>query len=164
MPIREGALPGSSFADTAAYAKEVGQATRRSSAASAALTGLEAQLKVLRVALDRTPGDVAALEATYEQIRGEMNALKDELSGLSASQGMGVGPATISSRLSFASFGSTGTYGPTAQHREQLGYAVEALDAVVARLATLVETTVPAFQAALVDAGAPWTPGAKLPR
>ncbi len=164
VPIREGALPGSSFADTAAYAKEVGQATRRSSAASAALSGLEAQLKLLRVALDRTPGDIAALEASYEQIRGEMNALKDELSGLSASQGMGVGPATISSRLQFASFGSTGTYGPTAQHREQLGYAVEALDGVVARLATLVESTVPAFQAALVDAGAPWTPGAKLPR
>lgn len=164
VPIREGALEGSSHADTASYAEGVAAVLRRSSAASGALDELEEQLKLLRVALDRTPGDVAALESTYAQIRREMQAVDDALNGLSSRRGMGATPATISSRLRFAAFGSNSSYGPTAQHREQLGFAVEALDDVVERMAMLVEETVPAFQDALVEAGAPWTPGAALPR
>ena len=164
VPIRESALAGSSHADTAAYAEEVAAALRRSSAASAALGELQEQLALLRLALDRTPGDVAALESSYAQIRSEMQALGDSLNGLSSRSGMGARPATISSRLQYVSFSSNNSYGPTAQHREQLGYAVEALDDAVARIATLVEETVPAFRKALLAAGAPWTPGSALPR
>jgi hypothetical protein len=164
VPIREGALAGSSYADAASYARDVAEALRRSSAASAALSTLDDELKVLRIALDRTPGDVAVLESAYALIRSEMQGLNDELNGLSSRKGMGATPATVSSRLRFASYGTSSAYGPTPQHREQFGYAVEALDAAVARVATLVEETVPAFRNALVEAGAPWTPGSALPR
>jgi hypothetical protein len=164
VPIREGALAGASYEESAAYAEELAAAQRRSSAASGALNELEDQLEVLRVALDRTPGDVTALEATYAEIRSEMQALGDEFSGLESRQGMGVGPATIASRLQFAASGTRTSYGPTAQHREQFGYALEALNDAAMRIAALVEDKVPAFQRALVEAGAPWTPGAALPR
>lgn len=161
--IRDGALPTAGHAANAAFAKEVGAAVKRATAVDASLDKLEADLKVLRTALDRTPGNAANLETMYESIRTEMNAIVNELSGLRSRQGMGATPATIMSRLQYASSHDWGAYGPTAQHREQLGFALEGLTNVATRTAALVEGRLPEFRAALQAAGAPWTPGTALP-
>lgn len=161
--IREGALAGASHATTKAFTQQITAATKQSSAAIASLNGLRDNLALMRTALDRTPSNTEALEAMFESIRTEMNAINNELRGLQSRQGMGSTPATVLSRLQFASSVAAGSYGPTAQHREQLGYALEGLADATTRISTLVNDTVPTFQVALIEAGAPWTPGSAIP-
>ncbi len=161
--IREGALPGVDSAARAEFKGQVSAAMKQASAARASLRELRKDLGLLRTALDRTPANTAELEATYESIRSEMEALVNELTGLQSRQGMGATPATVMSRLQYASSADWGSYGPTQQHREQFGYAMDGLNGVVARITTLVDETVPAFRAALAAAGAPWTPGTAIP-
>ena len=48
-------------------------------------------------------------------------------------------------------------------HRQQLGYAKADFGAIKARVETLVERTVPALEAELIAAGAPWVPGGQIP-
>ncbi len=162
-PIREGALPGAGHMASAAFKKEVGDAIKQATAANASLDGLRDTLALMRTALNRTPADTQALEAMYESIRTELEAITNELRGLQSRQGMGATPATVSSRLNYAASADWGAYGPTQQHREQFAYALEGLTDVMDRISALVDTTVPAFQTALQEAGAPWTPGSPLP-
>lgn len=165
--IREGALPGAGHAATAAFTSRVSAAMKQASATNASLDDLRENLAFMRTALDRTPADtpenIQALEAMYEGIRTEMEAITNQLRGLQSRQGMGAAPATVSSRLQYASSAGWGAYGPTTQHRQQFGYALEGLAEMTRRTRTLVGETVPAFQAALLAAGAPWTPGSAIP-
>lgn len=161
--IREGALPSAGHAAATAFAREVSNTMKQASAADAALTDLGKKLDLMRKALDRTPAPTAELEASYAGIRAEINAIANELKGLESRQGMGSTPPSIWGHLQFAGSAGWGSYGPTQQHREQYGYALEGLRGSVARIRTLVEETVPAFQAALMAAGAPWTPGSAIP-
>ncbi len=161
--IREGALPGAGHTATATFTQQVSAAMKQASAARASLDGLRENLGLMRTALDRTPDNTEALEATFESIRTELEAITNELRGLQSRQGMGAAPATVSSRLQYASSAGWGSYGPTPQHREQFGYALEGLAEMTSRITTLMDETVPAFQAALLEAGAPWTPGSALP-
>jgi hypothetical protein len=53
--------------------------------------------------------------------------------------------------------------GPTNTHRRLLTLVNDEYAAVEAQLRQLLETDIPTFQQKLEDAGAPWTPGRKLP-
>ena len=120
---------------------------------------LKETLALLRTAIDRTPSDVANLEAQYAAIQDELNAANVVLFGLESREKMGIKPANVMSRLSYARSALGSTYGPTQQHKDQLGYAKESLDSVVTRVSTLQQSAVPALQQAVVDAGGPWTVG-----
>jgi photosystem II stability/assembly factor-like uncharacterized protein len=54
-------------------------------------------------------------------------------------------------------------YGPTGTHRDNLRIAKEGFARVQAQLKRLIETDLPRIEQALEDAGAPWTPGRRLP-
>jgi len=70
---------------------------------------------------------------------------------------------TVANRLSFVITGTNfSTYGPTPSHVEAMDMAEGQFADVKARLVRLTEETVPAFERALVDAGAPWVPGMPL--
>ncbi|MFN2369845.1 MAG: hypothetical protein ABR506_01685, partial [Candidatus Krumholzibacteriia bacterium] len=71
-------------------------------------------------------------------------------------------PATpgISGRVGRVVWGSRETTGdPTGTHRRSLAVARELFAPVLADLARLVEEDLPAIEAELEAAGAPWTPG-----
>ena len=53
--------------------------------------------------------------------------------------------------------------GPTATQRESLRIARAEFSAVSGELLELIGTQLPLFEAAMEEAGAPWTPGRKLP-
>ena len=73
-------------------------------------------------------------------------------------------PANVRSRLGKVLVGvGNSTYGPTTTHRETLGYAEEAYDELLERINTLQQTTIPAFETSLIEAGGPWTPGGVVP-
>ena len=160
--IFEGALPTASPAEIAMFSKEVAAVQRRASSATSALELLSNTTKLLRTAIDRTPGNVAKLEAQYATIQTEIDAVNIELSGLKSRDRKGTKPANILSRLGYAMSGVRSSYGPTKQHKEQFGYAVEGLNAVSKRIEALQVNAVPALQQAIITEGGPWTEGAPV--
>jgi hypothetical protein len=159
----ETALKGSTPEEVTAFARKTSKAMRAVSASSAALKELTKKLGLFRKALDRAEGTDAALEAEWYAIRTEVFELDEALTGLKSRERKGATPETIQSRLQHVMMGASSSYGPTNNHKEQFGYAMEALKDVRDRLNALTGTKVPAFQKALEEAGAPWTPGSDVP-
>jgi photosystem II stability/assembly factor-like uncharacterized protein len=160
--IYEGALPTASANDVMAFVKEVAEAERRTTSAIAVVKSISKKIEFLRTAIDRTPKNVAALEVQYTAIQTELNAINLELNGLKSRDRKGSKPANIMSRLGYVMSGTRSSYGPTKQHHEQFGYALEGLNAVSNRINVLHKTTVPALQKAILAADGPWTDGAPV--
>lgn len=163
-PLREGALPAQ--ADASAFWAEVSAFDRSVTAVDVTVAELDAKINLLAVAAERAAGgDPTLLDNGWQAIRSEANAISELVSGNAARNAIyeRVQP-TVRSRLNFVLTGiARSTYGPTQTHREQLSIAKSEFGAVKQRLSTLTETTIPAFEADLIAAGAPWVPGGKIP-
>ncbi|WND01817.1 glycosyl hydrolase [Temperatibacter marinus] len=160
-PIYEASIKGSSYEETLQYHKDVNAAKRRSTAAAAILRSMESNLKLIRTALDRTPGDISSLEKSYAMIRSELQAIDNDINGLDSRFRKGAAPTTTATRIQRANWISN--YGPSKQNREQFAYGLEGLNSAIERINSLKEVKLPALQQAMIEAGAPWTPGAKIP-
>jgi chromosome segregation ATPase len=160
-PIYTPTLAGPSTDTKQAFMEKLSAAERRSSAINASLEAMTTTMKTIRSAIDVTPGDIAALETQYAAVQNEIHAINNELNGLESRNQLGVKPANINSRLGFAGTASWSSYGPTAQHQEQFGYAIAGLNEISTRVKTLQESALPSLQQAVIDAGGPWTPGAR---
>ncbi|XOV81339.1 MAG: glycosyl hydrolase [Aestuariibacter sp.] len=160
--VFEGAITGPSAQEVMEYGKEIVAADKRASAADAVLDEVSSTMELIRTAIDRTAGDISALEAQYAEIQKEINAINFELNGLESRDRKGAKPANIYSRLWFAMSAAWSSYGPTKQHREQFGYALEGLNDVSQRIKALQETALPDLQEAIIAAGGPWTNGAPV--
>lgn len=161
-PIYESAIQGESSGEVLEFGQQVIAAERRSSAATAVMKEIDTKMTAMRTALDRTPGDLAKLEKQYADIQAEINAISFELYGLKSRNRKGAKPANIASRLSYALSSVRSSYGPTKQHREQFGYALDGLNDVIKRIAKLQESSIPKLEQAMAKAGSPWTSGAAL--
>ncbi|GFD66904.1 glycosyl hydrolase [Alteromonas sp. KUL106] len=159
MPIYEGALEGATHSEIEAYGKAVSDAQKRAISSTAVLNELADTMALLRTAIERTPNDVSNLETQFAAIQDELNALNKVFFGLKSRDQMGIKPANVMSRLRYARSALGSSYGPTAQHKDQLGYANDSLDNAVTRIDALQNRSVPTLQKAVVDAGGPWTPG-----
>ena len=157
--IVEGALEGATPQEMEAYGSAVSDAQKRAISATTVLKQLKDTMALLRTAVDRTPSDIAKLEAQFAAIQEEIHAVNRQFYGLKSRDRMGIKPANIMSRLRYARSALGSSYGPTAQHKDQLGYANDSLDSAVARIGTLQSTAVPTLQQAVVEAGGPWTSG-----
>jgi photosystem II stability/assembly factor-like uncharacterized protein len=155
-------LTRASAEEVLSFSQQLTAAERRSSSMTATISAISDQSEVLRVAIDRTPSDTATLEASYAAMQAEINAIKQALYGLESRNQMGIKPANISSRMRYAMSATWSTYGPTEQHKEQFGFALEGLNDVGKRIKTLQQTTLPTLQQAIVNAGGPWTSGSEI--
>ena len=160
--IYQSAITTNSSNEVLDYGREVVAAQKRSSAARTVIEGLENTIDALRVAIDGTPNNLALLEKQFANIQAELNGINVEIYGLKSRDRKGAKPANISSRLSYAMSAGWSNYGPTKQHKEQLGYALEGLNAVTKRIKVLQQDSIPALQEAIINAGGPWTKGASL--
>ena len=145
---------------------EVTSLSRSVTATTQTLGEAESKLKLLGIAVTRTPGgDPATFDNRLAAIKAEVYALDEMLNGNAARNAISERTQpTVRSRLLRVSFGLRGsTYGPTQTQREQFGYAQAEYQEIKARLEVLVERTIPAFEAELQDAGAPWVPGGRIP-
>lgn len=163
-PLREGALPAQ--ADASAFWAEVSTFDRSVTAVDVTVAELDTKINLLAVAARRAAGgDPTLLDNGWQAIRDEANAISELVSGNAARNAIyeRVQP-TVRSRLNFVLTGvARSTYGPTQTHREQLSIAKSEFGGVKQRLSALTETTIPAFEADLIAAGAPWVPGGKIP-
>ncbi|WP_262693544.1 VPS10 domain-containing protein [Kordiimonas aquimaris] len=164
-PLSSGALKGADPADAVAFWERTSKLQRSVSAAISSLRGLDTRLGNLKTAITRSRTAPSSLDDEWQAIRTEVYAIDEALSGnRTQNAGFGATPQTIQSRLGKVLTGTgSSTYGPTKTHRDVLGYAEADFEAVRTRLNTLLGTTLPAFEARLIEAGAPWVAGAAIP-
>ena len=163
-PLRNGALPQQ--ADAHQFWAEISAFDRSVTALAQTLGEARRKVDLLAVAVARTPGgDPAALDNRLASIRGEVLGLDELLNGNPARNAIFERTQpTVRSRLGMVMMGlGASTYGPTQTHREQFSYAKADFAALRDRVTALVEGTIPAFEAELAAAGAPWVPGAAIP-
>lgn len=165
VPLREeGALPQASPAEVTAFWRRTAQLERSVSAANMALTNLETHLANLQTAMHRTETAPDALDDDWQAIRTETHEIGEALNGNQSGQLFDPLPDTVGARLSFAQLGTGyATYGPAPSHVEAMDIAEAEFEELRARLNTLLTETVPAFEQALSEAGAPYVEGMPVP-
>lgn len=163
--LREGALPGAAPAETVAFWERLAGLQRSVTASNQATQHLEKRVGDLKTALSRTRAAPDVLDAQWDEIRAELHDVVELLRGNQAMAEVGQDPdPTIQNRLGKVMIGTgQSTYGPTATHIRTLEIAESDFEDVRTRINTLQQTTIPAFETALIAAGGPWTPGGVIP-
>lgn len=163
--MRPGALPGADPNDTAAFLARLSGVSRAASAATQAVSEALRRTETLKAALARSRTGPDGLDAELHAIRQELHAIDETLSGNRARAAVeDDGPVTVTRRLEVAQMGTMwSTYGPTPTHRRSLDIAEKELAVARERLNAVLERRLPAFEKALEQAGAPWTPGRPVP-
>ena len=159
--LADGSLPGGDFGATVAFQREAAELHRAVSGANRVLRDAESRLDHARLAVDRTPGLERSLHDTIDGLVARLADLRTALAGdrTVSSRNEPTTPG-ISSRISRVLWGSREvTSEPTAEQRRSLAIAGEQFGPVLAELTALVERDLPALEARLDQAGAPWTPG-----
>ena len=162
--FRDGALPPQE--DAVEFWDDVAKFNRQITAAGASLAALDEKVNLLQIATQRvTGGDPETLDDSWQAIRTEVNELDALMNGNPARIAIYERTIpTVRSRLGSVLTGlRNSTYGPTQTHREQFDYAHEEFEDIRARLTTLADTTIPEFEAELIEAGGPWVAGGKIP-
>jgi photosystem II stability/assembly factor-like uncharacterized protein len=161
----EGALAGSEPQETVAYWAELSDLDRSVTAAMRALPIIEGQIGQLTTALSRAPSAPGALDDRLQAIRADFAAISAVLQGSPSRTVVGEdGKITLLGRLQTVMISAgNSTYGPTGTNTEQLGYVREQFAVVRNQINTLMGTTIPDYEAALIAAGAPAISGGAIP-
>jgi hypothetical protein len=164
VPLREGALQGSSPAEAAAFWRSYEETVRNSSAVSQSLDTELARVEAMRTALSRASAAPGELDERLAQLRNTLQKLQDDLTGNRAKRQVGDRQSpNVESRLNAVELGIYGsTYGPTATHRMTLGLANDELQQITSRLA-IARSDAATLGDDLLRAGAPWVEGNPLP-
>ncbi len=163
--MREGALPGAEPAAVVGFWDRLAKLQRGVTAASQSTGHLEKKVQDLKIALGRSRAAPSNLDDQWLEIKTELHEIVELLSGNQAMNEVGQDtPANVQNRLGKVMIGTgNSTYGPTPTHLRTLGFAEADFEEVRTRINTLQQTTIPAFEASLISAGAPWTPGGLIP-
>ena len=163
--LREGALPGAEPAETVAFWERIARLQRGVTAVERAVEHLATKMDDLKTALERSRSGPTALDDQWHAIRTELHDIVEALDGNQAMAEVGEDrPANVKTRLSHLLNGTSySTYGPTASHLQTMGHAEADFAGIRERLNRLKEVTIPAFEEALIESGAPWTPGGAIP-
>jgi len=164
VPLREGALQGSSHAEAAAFWRSYEDSVRNSSAVNRTL-GIEvARVEAMKKALSRATTGPGDLDDRLNRLRTKLQDLEDKLLGNRAKRQVGEKRSpNVGSRLSAVELGVYhSTYGPTATHRKTLKIANAQLQQIKSDLAE-ARAEAGALGEDLLRAGAPWVEGNPLP-
>jgi hypothetical protein len=162
--LRKGALPGAEPDAVAAFGQRVARLNRVLSAASLHLPLLEQRLTDLQEALRHSQAD-ATLDRQLDAARQRYFDLRDALFGdpnkaaLKEPQADNIGSRYFHAYLAAA----YSTYGPTPAHLRSMDLAEAEYADLRARVNAFTQQELPALEQALLDAGAPWTRGQRLP-
>lgn len=163
-PMRDGALEGAEPEAVAAFWERMNRMQQRVSATYAAAGEVEDKLDLLKAALMRSEAPVE-MHDRWEEMKEKVDAVMAELRGNPARREIGERTRpTIRDRMYHAMAGvSRSTYGPTPLHLEAAEWAEEALQGLVDDVESLRTREMPEFENALIEAGAPWVSGARIP-
>jgi hypothetical protein len=125
----------------------------------------EEQLKAIKTVIQNSTELDPAMENEVRELEIRLLDIMEKFNGdpTKSRRNESAAPG-INSRLRTMMFGAMGsTEGPTGTHRRQFEIAAELYQEVVGDLRMLVEDDIPALHEKLDEAGAPWTPGRKIP-
>ena len=162
--LRDGALPPQE--DAAEFWDQIAAFDRSVTAAASTLNDVQEKLGLLSIAVQRAQAsNPTALDNRLQSIREEVNFLDAQLNGNPARNALAERTQpTVRSRLGAVQTGLfASTYGPTQTHRDQFAFAQAEFGGIRDRLRALTESAIPAFEAELLSADAPYVPGAELP-
>lgn len=156
-----GALPGADPVQVARFHAELEEVGRRVSAQRARLAELHERCVAMESVLRRTPAAEEELRAAVRELRVRVEELQRRLDGdPRLAERNEAGPVSVESRLFHADLGvKYSTYGPTPAHRASLALARDGAAEVAAEVARIRAEDLPRLDAALEEAGAPWSPG-----
>ena len=159
------APPGTDFVAVAAFQQDAGELMRQVSSAGEALARARDRLRHMRVALLETPRAGRILFAQMDDLNAALVGLQTRLNGDQIRGSLNeTSVPSIRGRVGRVVSGHWNTrQTPTATHRRNLEIARTDFDGFRTDLAAVLETTLPQLEAALEAAGAPWTPGRRLP-
>ena len=148
-----------------AFWDRAARAQRAIGSTNQAANRLQTKVSDLKRALAQTRSAPTALDDQWQAIQSELHDITETLRGNQSMAEVGQDtPASIQSRLGKVLTGvGQSTYGPTRTHEQQLEFAERDFETLRIRINTLQETTIPAFEKALLDANGPWTPGGTIP-
>ncbi len=156
---------GTDFTQVAAFQLEASELMRKVAGASEEVARARERFRYMRAALVETPRVDPALFAELDEAEAVLTRIQTRLNGDRTRQRLNE-PAvpSISSRVGRVVGGHWNTRQmPTATHRRNLEIARSDFAEMRQVLVELIETTLPELEAALEAAGAPWTPGRRLP-
>ncbi|NNF03137.1 MAG: glycosyl hydrolase, partial [Rhodothermales bacterium] len=165
VPLYDGALEGTSYADVASFWRSLEDAVRESSAVQTALSNALETARAMHVALDRATAPAGDLDGRLHDALQDLLELDGDLNGLRSKREPGEKTRpTVGDRLFRVSLGvERSTYGPTPTHREQLQIVADQLVGFRSRLEMLQER-LRGLGVELTASGAPWVDGQPLPR
>lgn len=164
-PMREGALEGAPAEETVAFWKEAALLHRGVSAAQQAIEQARTRIEHLQEAASRSQSAPDGIDRDLYEIKQAIYEVEKGLSGSGAKNEVGEPTeATVASRLGAVLIGTRfSTYGPTPTHRKSLQWGQESFSDLRSQLNRVLTERIPAVEARLAEAGAPWTPGAPIP-
>ncbi|MEM1380234.1 MAG: glycosyl hydrolase [Pseudomonadota bacterium] len=163
-PLRKGALDGAEPQAVAAFWDRLGKLQRRISATSAAAGEVEDKLALLHAALMRSHAPLE-MHDQWEMMKAKVDNVMMELQGNPAREAIGERTKpTVGDRMWFAMSGvSNSTYGPAPTHVQSVEWAENGLGDLVDDVENLRDRELPAFEKALMEAGAPYVTGGPIP-
>ena len=154
-------LPAADRAGAAAFQRKVAALQRAGLGAQRLVSETNERLELIRLAIGETPALDPSASQRARDLQLELEAISIALSGddflgaRSENQ-----PPSIVDRIQNVVYSSWYTSAePTGTQRDALAIAGAALESELAKLRALVEQKIPALEAELEKAGAPWTPG-----
>ena len=122
-------------------------------------------MKAIGTALGRTPAETNALQDRWVKLHDSVHELDEQLNGVRSKEGLGERKnPTVGSRLFAVARGiSNSTYGPTANHKRDLGIAQTKLNEVEQAFKS-IDRQLSALANDIVAAGGPWVEGEALPK
>lgn len=163
--MTQGSLPGAEPTAVVAFWARIDGMQRKATALSLALPSLQQRMTQLAQALERTRSESSTLDAEFDALRKQVHAINRAVNGIpGAAEAVGHQRAPgLNERLFAAQMGTQlSTYGPTPSHEQSLAQAEQAYQQIRTDWIDLTERRLPAFERALVEAGAPWVPGMPL--
>jgi hypothetical protein len=161
----EPALAGTSLAELDEFWKSYSALSGQVSAARYALSDAVESVETMQKMLASTAVEPGALDAKLHDLREELYELDEALTGSKPRDAIGnYDVHRVTDWLSHAGRGvSSSSYGPTAAHRQSLGYAAEVFAPIRERLNEVIEGDIPALREELLKVNAPWGAGQPIP-
>ena len=158
--IRKGVLQGISHEQYNSYLNEITEVYKAITAVRDVLTESTKMQKALANALAKAQILPGTIEPKLEALKKDLTRLNNSISGSPSRSEVGErNPSGIGQFLSNAMAGLGGTYGPTPLHAKSLEIAKELLVTLKAEVKEISENRIPALEAELNAAGAPYILG-----
>ncbi|MEJ2504679.1 MAG: hypothetical protein P8Y81_00250, partial [Ignavibacteriaceae bacterium] len=161
----KGALNGANPDVTAGFWRETEKLNRSLSAATKILNSTLTKISLMEKALNRTPAAPGNLDKQLYDLKQALYVIDEKMNGNRSKDEVGEkNNPTVLSRLEIATWGSFGsTYGPTRDQKQSLEIAESEFLELKKELDVILNVKLPAFEKALMEAGAPWVAGQPIP-